>query len=629
MADAARTVKRALTPGAQGRDQRYALARALYRALPIPKSLRERISRRIHLKRIRRTYAEWIRLYDTLSEADRSAIRAQIASWKRPPLISVLMPVYNLPGEYLRLAIDSVRRQLYPHWELCVVDDASTNPEVRKILRRYANIDDRIKVKHRAENGHISVASNDALAMATGEYVALLDHDDLLAEHALYWVAATALTNPQADLIYSDEDKIDEAGIRTDPYFKPDWNPELLWGQNYISHLGTYRRQRMEAIGGFRKGYEGSQDWDLVLRFTEELDVSRIVHIPAVLYHWRMLPSSTATSLEPKPYAIEASQKAVLDHLKREDIPVVEMRRVCGVHHLPRLQVRENPLVSIIIPTRNGMVDLETCIDSLHKTTWKKVEILVIDNQSDDPETLEYLQKLGQRPDVRVLSYPYPFNYAAMQNWAVPQARGDILCLLNNDTEVIEPEWLYDMVAHAQRPEVGAVGAKLLYPDDTVQHAGVILGLGGIAGHAHKYAPAGSPGYFGRAALIQNFSAVTGACLVLAKDRWLQVGGMSRELRVAFNDVDLCLRLMEAGYRNVWLPQALLYHHESKSRGSDVSPDKIKRFSLEYAYMQWRWARWLHEDRYYNPNLTLEKEDFSLAWPSRVKRPWRQDMNSE
>ncbi len=625
MVHVARTARETFRPGPLGQQNRYAIARGLYRALPLPKGLRNSVSRRLHVVMSQRTYTDWICNFDTLSESDRTAIHAQIASWDSSPRISVLMPVYNPPAKYLQLAIDSVCQQLYPHWELCIVDDASTDPKVREVLTRSAENDHRIKVKHRAENGHISAASNDALAMATGEYVALLDHDDLLTEHALYWVAATALANPHADLIYSDEDKIDEAGVRSDPYFKPDWNQELLLGQNYISHLGCYRRERVESIGGFRLGYEGSQDWDLVLRFTEGLDASHIVHIPAVLYHWRMLSSSTAVSLDAKPYAIEASRKAVLDHLERQGI-AVDMEAVCnGVHHLPRFQVQGTPLVSIIIPTRNGFADLEICVESLDRTSWKNTELLIIDNQSDDPKTLEYLQELGHRPNVRVLRYPHPFDYAAMHNWAVPQAHGEFLCLLNNDTEVIDAEWLRDMLGQAQRPGVGAVGAKLLYPDDTVQHGGLILGIGGIGSNAHKHAPAESCGYFGRSALIQNFSAVTAACLVLAKVRWLEVGGMVPDLPVAFNDVDLCLRLMKSGYRNIWLPQARLYHYESKSRGSDISAHRIGRFALETAYMQWRWGKWLRSDPHYNPNLTLEREDFSLAWPPRVRHPWRQD----
>uniref|UniRef100_UPI0028A18B45 glycosyltransferase n=1 Tax=Candidatus Igneacidithiobacillus taiwanensis TaxID=1945924 RepID=UPI0028A18B45 len=397
MAQLARTAREALRPGPLGQQNRYAIIRGLYRALPLPKTLRNSISRRMHVARSQRTYADWIRNFDTLRESDRSTIRAQVASWEKPPRISVLMPVYNPPVKYLQLAIDSVCQQLYPHWELCIVDDASTDPKVREVLTRSVENDHRIKVKHRAENGHISVASNDALAMATGEYVALLDHDDLLTEHALYWVAATALANPHADLIYSDEDKIDEAGVRSDPYFKPDWNPELLLGQNYINHLGCYRRERVESIGGFRLGYEGSQDWDLVLRFTEGLDASRIVHIPAVLYHWRMLSSSTAVSLDAKPYAIEASRKAVLDHLERQGI-AVDMEAVCNcVYHLPRFQVQGMPLVSIIIPTRNGFADLESCVESLDRTSWKNTELLIIDNQSDDPKTLEYLRSEERR----------------------------------------------------------------------------------------------------------------------------------------------------------------------------------------------------------------------------------------
>ncbi len=568
-------------------------------------------------------YAEWMRHHDTLTDEDRSLIRRHIASWDDPPTISVIMPVYNTPARFLREAIDSVRHQLYPHWELCIADDASPDARVRRILQDYARRDTRIRVHFRGENGHISRASNDALGMATGEFVALLDHDDLLAEHALYWVAAEIMHHPHADLFYSDEDKVDVRGGRSDAYFKPDWNPDLLLGQNYVSHLGVYRRARMLAIGGFRPGFEGSQDWDLVLRFTMDLGAHKIHHIPAVLYHWRTLPNSTASSLEAKPYCVEASRKAVSEFLTAEGTQFV-MDSVCnGTHHLPRLSVKDDPTVSLIIPTRNGVDVLRTCLQSLERTRYPHREIVIIDNQSDDPATLAYLASLKRQGRITLLHYDAEFNYAHMHNWAVPQCSGEFLCLLNNDTEVIAPDWLTEMVAHAQRPGVGAVGAKLLYPDGTVQHGGVALGIGGIASHLHKHVAGDSGGYFGRAVLIQSVTAVTGACLVMSRRHWEAMGGMSENLPVAFSDVDLCLRLREAGYRNVWVPQAVLTHHESKSRGQERTPARRTCFASECAYMQWRWSPMFAKDPAFNPNLCLDHEHFGLARYSRAAKPWR------
>nr|WP_306824169.1 glycosyltransferase family 2 protein [Acidithiobacillus ferrooxidans] len=596
--------------------------------MPLPGRVKRALrnpAKRLLTWRIRSDYEKWIRQYDTLTDADRIGIQDHIARFTEPPTFSVIMPTYNTPKKFLRKAIESVRGQIYPHWELCIADDASSLPYVRQMLEKYTRKDSRIKVLFREQNGHISATSNDALALATGDYVALLDHDDELSEHALYWVAAEIVAHPETELIYSDEDKIDEKGSRCDPYFKPDWNPELLLGQNYISHLGVYKRERVLDIGGFRPGFEGSQDWDLVLRFTDNLAPARIRHIPAILYHWRMLSTSTAVSLDAKPYAIKASKKAVIEALQRKGEEAT-LDSVCnGVHHLPSFKVSEAPVVSIIIPTRNETAVLQKCLDSLNITEYHNYEIIIIDNQSHDPETLAYLSEIQRRPDLRVLSYPYPFDYAEMHNWAIPQALGEFICLLNNNTEIISSNWLHVMIGQAQRSNVGAVGAKLLYSDGTVQHGGVVLGIGGIASRAHKHFPGNSYGYFGRAALIQNFSAVTAACLLMKKDHWNRVGGMAHELTVALKDVDLCLRLREAGLRNVWLPQALLYRHESKSRGSDIHPDKIRRFALENAYMQWRWGGVLRNDPAYNPNLTLDREDFSLAWPPRVRHPWRSE----
>lgn len=623
-----RIVKAISSPGQHGKQARNALARSLYHRLPAPlhfKRLLRQAYKRLLFRHAYSGYEGWIRQNDTLSREDVAAIQEQIATWVSPPTISVIMPTYNSPEQYLRKAIESVRKQIYPYWELCIADDASTQSTVRQILNEYAEVDPRIKVIHRAQNGHISASSNDALSLATGQYVALLDHDDELPIHALYWLAAEIISHPEVELLYSDEDKINENGKRSDPYFKPDWNPELLLGQNYISHLGCYKRARVVELEGFREGFEGCQDWDLVLRFTDNLDPQKIRHIPAVLYHWRMLANSTASDLSAKPYVTSAAIKTLSETLERRSEQFTLKDTCNGAFYVPSFKVTGTPIVSIIIPTRNGLQDLKLCLDSLQRTDYIHYEILIIDNQSDDPDTIAYLAALRERPGYQVLSYPYPFDYAAMHNWAVPQARGEFLCLLNNDTEVFTSSWLDEMLGEAQRPGVGAVGAKLLYPNGSIQHAGVILGMGGIADHAHKSYPGDAYGHYGRASLVQNFSAVTAACMVIRKSLWEEMGGMSPELAVAYNDVDLCLHLVEAGYRNVWVPQAVLYHHESKTRGADIAPAKMMRFAIEHAYMQWRWGRVLQNDPAYNPNQALDYENFTLAATPRVQRPWRDD----
>lgn len=609
------------------RKTRYVWAQRAYHRVPLPQKLKnmlrgpaKRILQREHIAE----YAQMVKRETDLLRKSRQTIVDHIAKLTNRPKISIVMPAYNAPEKFLRIAIESVRNQIYDDWELCIADDASTQPHVEQVIREYAERDSRIKAVFRDDNGHISAATNSALNIASGDYVALLDQDDELAEHALYWIAVEICANRDVELLYSDEDKIDQNGRRFHPYHKPDWNPELLLGQNYISHLGVYRRQRLLDIGGFRLGLEGSQDWDLVLRFTEGLPARAIRHIPAVLYHWRIIPGSTAGDSAAKPYALNAGRRAVAEHLQRGRIRA-ELRDICnGQFFVPVFAVEGLPKVSIIIPTRNGVDLLKACMRSLGRTDYPNIEIVVLDNQSDDPGTIAYLEELAQRPDVRILAYPYPFDYAKMHNFAVPQAQGDYVCLLNNDIEVIAPGWLRDMLGVAQREGVGAVGAKLLYPDGTVQHAGVVLGLGGIAAHPHKGIDATACGYFGRAMLMQSFSAVTAACMVLRKSTWMDVGGMDENLPVAYNDVDLCLRLQERGLRNVWVPSALLYHHESKTRGSDLTHSRAKkaRFTREHAYMQWRWGGLLRADPAYNPNLTLHKEDFSLTGVPRSGMPW-------
>lgn len=565
-------------------------------------------------------YAQWVALYDTLNDGDRDVIRQTIAQFSRKPLISVVMPVYNPKPEWLDEAIQSVRRQIYPHWELCIADDTAAISGVRDLLARHAAEDMRIKVVYRTSNGHISAASNSALELATGEWIALMDHDDVLPEHALFWVANEIVQHPDAQLIYSDEDKLDAVGQRCDPYFKCDWNPESMRSHNMVRHLAVYRVGLVRQLDGFRVEFEGAQDYDLALRVSEKITPQEIRHIPRVLYHWRIHEASTASSGEAKSYATIAGQKAIREHLQRAgirgevEITPFNMYRVRYALPVPRL------LVSIIIPTRNGLELVRQCLDSIfEKTTYLSYEIILVDNGSDDPAALAYFESLKNRAHVRVLRDDSPFNFSVLNNRAVQQAQGELICLLNNDIEVITPGWLSEMVSLAVQPGVGAVGARLWYSNDLLQHGGIVLGVGGVAGHAQKMLPNGSFGYFGRAVLVQSYAAVTAACLLVRKSLYEAVGGLNEvDLTVAFNDVDFCLKLCQAGYRNVWTPYAELYHYESISRGYDDAPDKKQRFLKEVAYMKDTWGEVLRNDPAYSPNLTLDREDFSLAWPPRV-----------
>lgn len=554
-----------------------------------------------------------------LTDEVRAAMRAHVEQFVHQPLVSVVMPVYNPNPAWLEEAIESVRTQIYPNWELCIADDASTDPAIRPILGRYAREDKRIKVLFREQNGHISAASNSALTLAQGEWIALLDHDDVLAEHALFWVVDAVNKHQECRLLYSDEDKIDELGVRSEHYFKCDWNPDLFYSQNMICHLGVYHAALVREVGGFRTGLEGAQDYDLALRCIEHIAPEQIHHVARVLYHWRIHADSTSHELESKPYAMIAGERALNEHFERQGVKA--RAESVGYGYRVRYALPESlPLVSLIIPTRNGLKLLRRCVESiLEKTTYSNYEILIVDNGSDDPATLRYLKGLASEPRIRVMRDDRPFNYSALNNAAVKLARGEIVGLINNDIEVISPDWLSEMVSHALRPEVGAVGARLWYSDDTLQHAGVVLGVHGIAGHVHRFLPRDDTGYCGRAALIQSFSAVTGACLVVRKSIHAALGGMNEtELQVAGNDVDFCLRIREAGYRNIWTPYAELYHHESATRGFDDTTEKLARSAKEVAYMQQRWGKLLQNDPAYSPNLSLDAEDFSLAWPPRV-----------
>ena len=566
-------------------------------------------------------YGRWVAQFDTSTPGGRAALRRQLRATRSEPLISIVLPVYNPDLNLLREAVDSIRNQIYGRWELCVADDASTDPKVRPWLEEMAGSDARIKLTFRERNGHISACSNSALELATGEWCALLDQDDAFAEHALALVALEIERHPEAGLIYSDEDKIDENGVRSNPFFKPDWNPELFLGQNYINHLGVYRADILREIGGFREGFEGSQDYDLALRCIEKLRAEQVRHIPRILYHWRMVSGSLAAIPDAKPYAKEAARRALAEHGERTGRPGVvvpcpentESHRV--IHALPA----PAPLASIIIPTRDRLELLERCVESIRaRTDYRPFEIIVVDNGSLEERTLAFFRRVERENIIRVLTDTDPFNYSRLNNRAAASARGDLLVFLNNDTEIDEHGWLTEMISHALQPEVGAVGARLWYPDGTLQHGGVVLGLGGVAGHAFPHIPRGHPGYFNRAMLQQNCSAVTGACLVVRKTVFEELGGFDEvNLGVTFNDIDFCLRLAERGYRVVWTPYANLIHHESASRGHQRTPEEQAQFLREAGYMQKVWATRLLRDPFYNPNLSLNLPGFELAFPPR------------
>lgn len=571
-------------------------------------------------------YQRWVAAYDTLTDADRAAIRRHLERLTDTPRISLVMPTYNTPEKWLRQALESVRRQLYPHWELCIADDASTVPQVRSVLAEYRTTDPRIKVVLRAEHGDIAAAATSALALATGEFIAFLDPEEEISEHAFYMAAVELNAHPAADVIYSDEDTLDAAGRRSDPYFKPDWNPDLFLCHNLVGRFALYRTRLVTAAGAFRVGSEGRQDWDLALRVIERIPPSHIRHIPHVLYHRRALPEATAAARPEHPAATAAQQQVLISHFERLRLSVRILPAQGTNWRIQYPLPQPPPLVTLIIPTRNRCSLLQRCVASIYqKTTYGNFELLIVDNQSEDPETRRYLHGLTSERGVRVLRYDAPFNYSALINSAARDARGEVLGLLNNDLEVITPGWLEEMVSHALRPQVGAVGALLYYPNDTIQHAGVLLGVGvfGIASHAHVDRPRGDPGYRGRALLSQNLSAVTAACLVVRRELFVEVGGLDEtHLPVIFNDVDLCLRLQERGYRTLWTPHAELYHHEAASRGDEETPGQQARLRAEIAYMQQRWGTLLLHDPAYNPNLSLAKGGFLLAFPPRSQKPW-------
>jgi GT2 family glycosyltransferase len=568
-------------------------------------------------------YEKWIFKNETLCNEDFNLIRAHIASFDKNIKFSILMPVYNTPVQYLGDAIDSILGQLYPNWELCIADDASTSASVRDTLRSYAQQDDRIKVCFRAANGGISAASNTALGMAAGEWIILMDHDDTLAPHALYLVAEAIDRDPGLAVIYSDEDQLDAKGRRHTPYFKPGWDYDLFLSQNLISHLGAYRTGLVRQTGGFREGIEGSQDWDLALRVLEAAGHAGVHHIPFILYHWRQTGRTFSATAAAR--TRDAARRAVSGHLERTGQAAdVTPSGWSSYLRVKRILPARRPLVSIVIPTKDQNKLLQCCIHGLvSRTGYKPVEIVIVDNGSSEPAACNLIARLRRRPGFTVVEDDGGFNFSRLVNRGIAASSGEICLLLNNDVDVIHADWLDEMVVHALRPDVGAVGAKLYYADGTLQHGGVILGMGGIAGHQHRGAPREHNGYFGRLRSIHSLSCVTAACLATRRAVYDQVGGFEEEhLPVAYNDVDFCIRIQQAGYRVIWTPHAELYHYESRSRGSDMTPDKTPRFARDAGYMRAKWGKVLDNDPFYNPNLSLETDFFEFAATSRVCRPW-------
>lgn len=564
-------------------------------------------------------YRKWVATFDTLSTEMRAAMYAQSTLFTHKPLISIVMPVCDISPMWLLETLNSVTNQIYQKWELCITFDLQTDGVTRAILERCALEDHRMKINLCEANGRIATAKNRALELATGEWIALLDPDDLLAESALFWIVDAINRVSDLGMIYSDEDKINGQGIRFNPYFKCDWNPDLFYSHDMFSRLGVYPSSLVKRVNGFRADFDGSEDYDLTLRCIELIHPNQIHHIPRVLYHRRANRENIRTAATARSNAGFAGIRALNEHLVRLGVNAKADSTPHGYRVRYSLPDRR-PLVSLIIPTRNSLSLLQQCVGSItHRTDYKPFEILIVDNGSDDPETLLYMESIRSKDGIHVIRDDRAFNYSALNNAAVKLARGAIIGLINNDIEVINSDWLSEMTSHALRPEVGAVGARLWYPDDTLQHGGVILGRG-RAWHAHRNIGKNDPGYMARAICIQSLSAVTGACLVVRKSVYEELGGLNEtDLQVTFNDVDFCIRALKAGYRNIWTPYAELYHHESATRGNDDdTPAKRERARRELANMQTRWACELIHDPAYSPNLTNESEDFSLAWPPRV-----------
>ncbi len=575
--------------------------------LSLPKKVLEKLQR----KNQPISYEEWRRRHmPTAQELEQQ----RQTSFPQGPLFSIVVPLYKTKEKYLRMLVESIQAQTYGNWELCLSDGSGSPSPLENLLKELQACEPRIKVISHAQPLRISENTNGAIEAATGDFLVFADHDDTLAPNALYECARALQEKPDTRILYSDEDKVD--GDREkyfEPHMKPDYNPDLLCTVNYICHLFVVERELAQEVGLLRPDYDGAQDYDFVLRCVEASD--RICHIPKVLYHWRSHEESTAENPESKAYAFEAGRRAVQAHYDRLGIRAeVYQGEYPGLYRTRFLRDRD-PLISILIPNKDHTEDLERCISSIEtKSTYRNYEFIIIENNSEKEETFQYYRDLeATHKKAQVVYWKEGFNYSAINNFGAQYAQGEYLLLLNNDTEIINPDCLEELLGYCLRPDVGAVGARLYYEDDTIQHAGVVVGFGGIAGHCFVQQPRGSTGYCHRIICAQDYSAVTAACMLVDRKAFDRVGGLSPELAVAFNDIDFCLKLRQAGYLIVYNPYAELYHYESKSRGLDNTPDKVARFNKEIATFAKRWPEILQKgDPYYNPNLTLDSQDFSL-----------------
>lgn len=562
-------------------------------------------------------YEEWLRR----NQPFRSELRKQKRQrFSYMPKISIVIPIYKTPENYLDELIESIRNQTYTNWELCLSDGSGDNSPMTDILQKYQKKDKRIRVVHNNRQLHISENTNEALKITTGDYIAFADHDDLLTPDALYECVRVLNAELDTELIYSDEDKINMDGTEYFlPHLKSDYSLDLLRSNNYFCHLVVVKRELYEKVGMLNPMCDGAQDFDFVLRCVEQ--TSKIKHIPKILYHWRAHKDSTAGNPDSKPYVTEAGIRAVQGHYDRLGIRATVLpTQYIGVYRT-KFELEENPLVSVIIPNKDHVDDLDKCIRSLEeRNTYTNIEYIIVENNSQNKETFQYYKELEKHnPKVRVVYWDGKgFNYPAINNYGVKQARGDYLLFLNNDTEIINSDCIEEMLMYGMREDVGAVGAKMYYEDGTIQHAGVIVGLGGVAGHAFLGCPHDAPGFCLRAVVPQNLSAVTAACMLMRRKVFEEVGGFDERFSVAFNDVDLCLKIRKSGYLIVYNPYAELYHYESKSRGYDDTPEKRERFIGEINLFQDRWREFLASgDPYYNPNLTLDQNDFGLNMHAR------------
>ena len=554
-------------------------------------------------------YEAWLARH----KVDKRTLRRQKhAAFAQKPLISIVIPLYCTPLPYLKELLESVRRQSYENWQLCLAD-GSPDDKAKEFIEKHYGREKRIVYRKLEENGGISVNTNEAVALATGEYLMLCDHDDTLEPDALYEIVK-AINDTGADVLYTDEDKVSMDGQHYfDPNFKPDFNLFRLRENNYICHIFVVKKSLTDETGLLWSEFDGAQDFDFILRCCEK--AQKITHIPKVLYHWRCHMDSTAADPSSKAYAYEAGRKAVREHYQRLGIDAkVEMTERPGWYR-SHVKVQGNPLISVIIPNKDHTDDLELCLFSMtRKSTYRNYEILIVENNSEKEETFEYYKKLPDRyPKARVLTWEKEFNYSAINNFAAKEAKGEYLLFLNNDVEILTPDWMEEMLQNCQQEDVAAVGAKLYYPDDTIQHAGVVLGLGGIAGHIMCRASREDPGYFGRMISVQEISAVTAACMMVKKSDFDAVGGLDETFQVAFNDIDLCMKFRAAGKKIIFTPYAELYHYESKSRGLEDTPEKQFRFDKEVKRFQEKWAQQLEMgDPYYSPNLSVTEGDCSL-----------------